>query len=250
MNRMLLAFVVVLTLAAAAPSYAGPASPIDGRWVIGETDGDDFDKILEVSGKTATLRPFGRTEGADSRMELTVELMPGTKNHYRMRFRPQNEALIEIHFRPVSGHEAVTWLSDRWEVHEARRVGTLPKELLGEWGVWPGGGELQKMRFTPTSMVATFKDGPRTADLLPLVSAGGTVDYVTRMRTREHEVFRLMPAGDGAYLMWERETGDSVVLHRPGKRPAWLPEKPPRGDIPRSTPSPVKVDVSPAPPNP
>lgn len=217
-----LAFVMAVVLFF-TPAQAAPAG-LTGTWIVGETDGDDYDLLLELRDGAGSLRPLRAGDGFQP-LRLSVASTDGPLHRLHLEPRtpgfPPGRAWLLLR----TPDEGLFWSPAGDSLMVVRRTATMPASVLGEWATQRPG---QRVTVEAERVIINSPDLVETFTATPLASSGGTVDVVLAPEGGEGRLHHLESLPDGSLLLWRHESSEYTVLHRGDGPPAWLEPETPR----------------------
>lgn len=188
------------------------AASIDGiYWLAGGFDGP-VQARLTVERQTLTIHPVG----AD-RFDLRI-----SRDGRGYEARATTGRTLQFHRRPEQGFVVV---GDDLTTGLAWRVGPFPPELGGTWVLREPSGEASEVlivgRAEGTASIMTSETLGST-ELWPLRRPEVALSWVRVPTGGAPRIEALQPMPDGSWLIL-RPNQEPLVLHRPKKRPVWLP---------------------------
>jgi len=187
--------------------------PIDGvYWLAGGFDGP-IQARLTIERETLEIRPIGGAPRVDMRITLEGRAYEA---------RAVTGRTIAVYRRPDRG---LTLLGDDLNTGLAWRVGPFPEDLAGSWTLREPSGAASEVLLvgraegTP-SILSSESRG--SSELWPLRRPEVAAAWVRVPAGEAPRIEVLQPLPDGSWLI-VRPGLEPLVLHRPKKRPIWLP---------------------------
>lgn len=199
------------------------AAWLEGRWIGGEADGDDFDLLLDVQGQEATLHPRSATpeEAIDRVLRFRIDAAQAPTFMLRS---PANEAAEAGTVVLQSRNQGIMWMAGAkksfHKVLRLRRLGELPSEVVGTWQVErTAEPDHLLLQLTAEGAFRTDDKGKGTRlTIHPLSRVGSTIDLVLAQPGDEGRLCHLLPLPGNRWLFWLAEESDGVILERVGHR--------------------------------
>lgn len=210
-SRLLLLFSAFFCLSALAS-----AQPT-GIFLVGESEGDDFQRRLTLNGERGTLSALEPAEAPS--VEFTVTAI-GARLYHLLGTEQGGPFRAYLRFR--TDHDALMWVSGQNRLFLAlRQADTSLEELQGEWKALVA-DQLTSVHLTGDQLVLPTPSGELRARLLPLVpDAEGEVRMVAVPQDRDSFLLYFVALEPNLWLLRNHEEDDFVLLFR-GETPPWV----------------------------